>query len=208
AFQTGVGLATLISEAEKLGRKDELLAALKNITTVCRGPKPTAVMARHGLRPSVTTREPYTTTELLEAMAPLELTGKTVAVLHYGERNAALAEALKTRGAKLDEMCLYEWQMPEDTAPLKNLIQELSQGAFDVVAFTSQIQARHLFQIAAESGREDEVRNALNEKAVVASIGPTCTAALDKLGVKAKVEPKNPKMAPMVQALTEYFDKQ
>src|SRR5262249_40507591 len=42
-FQTGVGVIALLNEAEKLGRSEELRAALQKVTTICRGPKPTAV---------------------------------------------------------------------------------------------------------------------------------------------------------------------
>lgn len=204
-FQTGVGVAALFNEAEKLGRLDELLAALRQITTICRGPKPTAVLARHGLKPNINAPSPYTTTELLAAMATLELKDKRAAILHYGERNQALTQTLRARGAQLTELCLYEWQLPEDTTPLKKLIAELPGGAFDAVLFTSQIQARHLFQIAREMNRADELLEALNNKTVVASIGPTCSEALRALGVEPRVEPENPKMAPLLMALIYYF---
>jgi uroporphyrinogen-III synthase len=204
-FQTGVGVAGLLAEADKLQRKDELLALLREVTTIARGPKPTAVLARNGLKPTYTTPEPYTTTELIAVMSELEITDKGVAVLHYGERNQVLTEALKVRGAKLHELCLYEWQLPADVTPLKNLIGEVVAGKMDAVAFTSQIQARHLFQIANELGQAEELRAALNHKTVVASIGPTCTATLQSFGITPRVEPEHPKMGPMVLALKSYF---
>lgn len=204
-FQTGVGVAALLAEAEKLWQLGELLGALKEITTICRGPKPAAVLARQGLKPQINAPAPYTTAELLAAMDKLELQDKGVAVLHYGERNQALVEALTARGARLAELCLYEWQLPENTAALRNLIGELPRGAFDAVIFTSQIQARHLFQIAQELNRAEELKEALNRQTVVASIGPTCSESLRALGVEPRVEPEHPKMAPLVAALAHYF---
>src|SRR5262245_23172163 len=68
-FQTGVGVTALLNEAEKLGRIEELLTALRNVTTICRGPKPTAVLARNSIKPTINALEPFTTTELLEALA-------------------------------------------------------------------------------------------------------------------------------------------
>lgn len=204
-FQTGVGVAGLLNEAEKLQRKEELIALLKTVTTVARGPKPTAVLSRNGIKPTFDTPEPYTTTELIAVVNELAMANQPVAVVHYGERNQALAEALQKRGAQLHELCLYEWQMPEDVGPLRNLIGGLVSGQIDAVAFTSQIQARHLFQIAAEAGREGELREALNHKTVVASIGPTCTATLQSFGITPRIEPEHPKMGPMVLALKAYF---
>ena len=204
-FQTGVAVAGLITEADKLERKAELLNVLRKVTTICRGPKPTAVLARNGIKPSLNAEEPYTTADLIAVMSDLNLENQGVAVLHYGERNAELANSLEARGAKLLELCLYEWQLPENLEPLKNLIDELNQSKIDAVAFTSQIQARHLFQVAKDLGRDHELLDSLNSKTVVASIGPTCTAALLQLGVTPKIEPEHPKMGPMVIALVKYL---
>jgi len=205
-LQTGVGLSALITEAEQLERREELIVALGKVTKVCRGPKPTAVLARLGLKPDLSAAEPYTTAEVLAALAEFALKDRGVAVLHYGERNTALAETLIARGARLEELCLYEWQMPEDTEPLQQLIAQVGQGAFAAVVFTSQIQARHLFQVAVECGRESELREGLRNKTVVASIGPTCSAALRALGVTPQVEPEHPKMGPLVAALAKHME--
>jgi uroporphyrinogen-III synthase len=205
-FQTGVGVTRLLDESDKLNRKGELLAAVQRTTIVARGPKPTAVLARNGLKPDISVKEPFTTAELCSAIEPLDLAGKTVAVLHYGERNAALAEALIERGVKLRELYLYEWRLPEDIGPLKRLIDQIINEEFDAIAFTSQIQARHLFQLATEAGKENELREAL-QKLSIASVGPTCTSVLRSLGVAPDVEPGHPKMGPMVLALAEYLER-
>jgi uroporphyrinogen-III synthase len=204
-LQTGVGVAALTREAEKLGRREELIATLGTITKVCRGPKPTAGLARLGLKPDVIAAEPYTTAEVLAALKEFELNGRGVALLHYGERNTALAEALIERGAQLHELCLYQWELPDEIEPLKTLIAQLGQGVFDAVVFTSQIQARHLFQVAGECDRKGELLEALKHKTVVASIGPTCSGALRALGVTPHVEPEHPKMGPLVVALAKHM---
>jgi uroporphyrinogen-III synthase len=205
-FQTGVGVAALFAEAEKLGQEETLRAALRDATTVCRGPKPTAVLSRQGIKPTLNAREPFTTQELIETLSTLEVSGAFVSVLHYGERNTALAEALVARGARLDELCLYEWRLPEDLTPLVALIGEIPRGSFDAVVFTSQIQARHLFQIAEKHGQAEVLRQALNQWTTTASIGPTCSDALRALGVEPRVEPEHPKMGPLVLALDRYFE--
>jgi uroporphyrinogen-III synthase len=135
----------------------------------------------------------------------LELQNKGVALLHYGERNAPLAEAVLGRGAWLEEICLYEWQLPEDLEPLKALIGEIISGRVDAVAFTSQIQVRHLFQIAAEMEKSEQLREALKGKTVVAAVGPTCAAAIESFGVLPQIVPQPPKMGQMVLALADYL---
>ena len=108
---TGVGVIALVREAERLNRLPVLLDRLKTVTTVCRGPKPVAALKRQGIAASVRTREPHTTAELLVALEDMELAGQGVALVHYGERDVALATALRERGAELDELCLYAWQL-------------------------------------------------------------------------------------------------
>lgn len=202
--QTGVGVAGLLNEAEKLHRKGELIALLQAATVIARGPKPMAVLSRNGIKAQVVTSEPHTTTDLLAACDTIDFTGQTVALLHYGERNAPLATALQTRGATLFELCLYEWQLPENVAPLQSVIAATINGELDIVTFTSQIQARHLFQVADELGQADELRQAL-QKTTVASIGPTCSEALRAMGITPHIEPEHPKMGFLVIALQEHF---
>jgi uroporphyrinogen-III synthase len=205
-FLTGVGVKALFEEAQQLGRLQELLAGLKQVALVCRGPKPLAVLSRSGLRVSRIAQEPYTTRELLDAIAGLDLSKEGVALIHYGERNQALAEALRARAANLRELCLYEWLMPEDTGALSELIREIIKGRVDAVVFTCQIQVRHLFQIAEELGQVPDLVNALNTRTIVASIGPTCTAVLEGFRVSPHVLPQHPKMGHLVSALAQYIE--
>jgi len=203
-FLTGVGARALFGEAEKIGRLPELFQGLERVTTVCRGPKPVAVLKRTGVHVSIVAPEPNTTVELLGAIASLDLRDKGVGLTHYGERNVQLTEALQSRGATLFEMCLYEWQLPEDVQSLRDMVEEIIGGRIGAVAFTSQIQIRHLFQMADEQGRSRELAEALNERLVVASVGPTCTAALKSFGVTPHVVPEHPKMGHLVMALARY----
>jgi uroporphyrinogen-III synthase len=204
-FLTGVGVTALLDEATRLGRRAELVAALAGLTTVCRGPKPAAVLKRHGVSVTMNVDAPYTSAELLVALTSLDLQGTEVALVHYGERNANLADALRKWGARLTELCLYEWLLPEDVRPLKELIQELITGCVDAIAFTSQVQVRHLFRVTTEPGQADMLARALNTATIVAAVGPTCATALRSVGVTPHVMPDYPKMGHMVSALAQYM---
>ena len=204
-FQTGVAAQLLFDEAAKRGQLDEIQDRLRRCTTVCRGPKPAAVLSRHGIRPTANVNEPYTTQELTAALSLIELERKYVALLHYGERNAPLGIALRTRGARLAEFLLYEWCLPDDIAPLRNLVHEIIGGSVDAIAFTNQIQIRHLLAIAGEMHLADELAQALTQRVVVASIGPSCTLQLRKLGIQPRVMPSIPKMRPLISSLSDYY---
>lgn len=205
-FLTGVGFNTLVREAEQLGRGSELLAGLAGVTTVCRGPKPVAALRRHGVTVALQVHAPYTTAELLEVLDGVDLAGRGVALVHYGERNVPLTTALQTRGARLHELCLYEWRLPEELGPLQQLVRDLLAGRVDAIAFTTQVQVRHLWQVAAMLGLAEPLTQALTTHCLVAAVGPTCAAALAAVGVPPHVVPSHPKMGPMVLALAAAFE--
>ena len=205
-LMTGVGVAALLREAERLGRLDAVLAALRNSITVCRGPKPVAVLRRHDVQVNITAAEPHTTRELLQALEPVAVEGKTVGFLHYGERNETAADGLRARGASVNEVCLYEWRLPDDVTALQRLVGEIIDGRIDAIVITSQIQCRHLFQVAAAIGKTRELTEALNARVVVAAVGPVCATALRAVGVIPHVQPAHPKMGPMMIALADYYE--
>src|ERR1700704_3656793 len=111
-FLTGVGVSALLREAARRGCLEATLAALRLATIVCRGPKPVSVLKQHKVPVHITAGEPGAARELLDALAPVDLEGKTVALVHYGEPNAVFAAALSARGALLEELSLYEWKLP------------------------------------------------------------------------------------------------
>ncbi len=206
-FQTGVGARALFAEADRQSRLDELLDALRGITTVCRGPKPTAALRQAKVQVSAGIAAPYTTKELLDALIDLPVRGKRLMALQYGERNAALMSALRDECETADELCLYEWQLPDDISPIESLIEDLLDGRVDAITFTSQVQIRHLYQVAAANDvPQSELSDALNERTIVCAVGPTCAAALADVGVATDTQPEYPKMGHMVNALAEYVE--
>jgi uroporphyrinogen-III synthase len=205
-FMTGVAVSLLFETAEQLGRRPDLVQALRSMTTVCRGPKPTAALRGFGVPPTLTARDPYTSAELIDALNSIELKGRRVMLLHYGERSETLAETLLAREAKLEELWLYRWLMPEDTEALARLAMRIIAGDIDALAITCQIQFRHLYAVAEELGLAAKLVHALNERCVVAAVGPTCEAVLRGYGVRAQVMPEHPKMGPLVLALMRHLD--
>ena len=202
---TGAGISTLLAEAERRQSLEGVRQALRRTTLACRGPKPLTVLKQHGLIASVVTSRPHTTRELLEALRDVDLDGRSVMLLHYGERNDPFAAALRARGALVEEVCLYEWALPERVDPLRDLIDGTINGRIDAMLFTSQIQFRFLRQVAAEMGAAEALTTALREQVVVAAIGPVCAEALRDGGIVADVLPASPHSAALVGAVADYF---
>jgi uroporphyrinogen-III synthase len=204
-FLTGAGAAALFQEAERQQQLPFVIESMRRGIIACRGPKPAAALTRYGLRPTLSAASPYTSDELIEAMAAIDVAGAEVTVVHYGERSETLTDALRLRGAALNELCVYEWQLPEDVGPLQDLARDIVSRDVDAVVFTSQVQWRHLLRVATALGLTDAVVRALGGQVIVAAVGPICSAALREAGVNPQVVPDNPKMGPLVAALAQHF---
>jgi uroporphyrinogen-III synthase len=126
-----------------------------------------------------------------------------VALLHDGGGNPPLVDALRLRGARMLELRSYEWRLPDDVGPIETLIAELIDGRLDAIAFTNQVQVRHLFQVGMRLGRRAALGNALRQRTVVGSIGPTCTTVLEEYGVAPHAVASPPKMRPLIAAVGE-----
>ena len=204
-FMTGVTVSLLFELAERIGRRPELVAALRGITTVCRGPKPTAALRGFGVTPTLTALDAFTSAEVIDALASIELKGRHVLLFHYGERSESLAETLAARQAIVHEQWLYRWRLPADTSGLERLVTSIVGGQVDALAITCQIQFRHLYQVARSLGLEQDLVRALNARMVVAAVGPNCRAVLETHGVDVHVVPEHPKMGPMIVTLMRYL---
>ena len=199
-FQTGVGTRALFDTTDALGKTQQLLDLLAQNTVAARGPKPTAILRGRGVRIDCSAADPFTTAELLQAIAGVDIRAARVVVQRYGETNADLDQALAQRGASVIEIPTYRWGLPADTAPLEKLIDSLQSGAVDAVVFTSASQVRNLLSVAEKGGRARTLPQLLN-RALVASIGPVCSRALQQAGVNVGLEADPPKLGPLVSAL-------
>jgi uroporphyrinogen-III synthase len=192
---TGVGTRYLDRVLATRYEPGKFADALRRLTVVVRGPKPAAVMREWQVPIAVQAPEPNTWRELLAAIK--DRTERRVAVQEYGKANPDLLDGLRASGREVTTVRVYEWGLPEDTAPLREAVHRLADGRVDVVLFTTSIQIAHLFRIAAEENLEAEVRDAL-QRVKVGSIGPTTSEELADYGIKPAMEPSHPKMGLLV----------
>jgi len=205
---TGVGTRALIEAAAAMDLKEDFLRALDGLTIFARSPKPSRVLRQHKIHIDVMPPEPYTSKDLMEAIWDFDLQGKELAVQAYGAPNGFLTRSLQERGARVREVTLYTWGIPEDTAPVVRMIDDLAGGSIDALAFTSQPQVRNLLTIAAQTNKEESLRESLDKwPVVIASIGPVCSSKLREMGIRIDVEPEHVHMGNLIVALAEHFDR-
>jgi uroporphyrinogen-III synthase len=192
---TGVGTRLLNQVIETRWPPGAFMDALRRIAIVARGPKPMAVMREWDVPVAILVPEPNTWREIVTATEGRP--EKRVAVQEYGRRSPELIEVLLARGADVTSVPVYQWELPEDLAPLREAARRLATGKIDVLLVTSSAQIEHLLRVAAEMELEHAVREA-SKRVVIASIGPTTSETLAELGLPPDFEPSHPKMGLLV----------
>jgi uroporphyrinogen-III synthase len=199
-FLTGVGTRALVRAIEPFCAREEFVSALSKVPVLARGPKPVAALKELGVPIQWNVPEPNTWREILKVLDTnkVALQGQRVAVQEYGIPSKDLVQGLQERGADVLAVHVYDWALPEDTAPLRSAIQALIAGNVEVALFTAAIQVHHLLQVAEEMSCKDSLVAALG-KVKVASIGPVTSEALGEYGIPVSMEPTHPKMGFLVR---------
>lgn len=203
---TGVGVRLLANEIETRVPRAVWTEALKKTALVARGPKPIAALRDLGVPVALRIAEPNTWREILAAFDErrdtLPLKGRLVAVQEYGMMNRNLLKGLKSRGATVLRIPVYRWALPEDTGHLRQSIEKIIDGEFDVALFTAGTQVWHLFKLASKKGLEEELRTGLLGT-VIGSVGPATSEALAEFDLLPDLVPNQPRMGLLVQCAAQ-----
>ena len=207
-LMTGVGTRLLLETLCTRYELDEVVNAIRRLTVLARGPKPIQVLREYQIPVTLTVPEPNTWRDILEALdqshRSLEVSGKTVAVQESGVSNGPFLDALRTRGARVVPVPVYQWALPDDTTPLRAAIQEIIAGTARAVLFTNAVQVRHLFPFAAAQGLDQPLREALG-RVLIASVGPHTSDAIAQEGLTVDVESREPRMDALVDEVAARF---
>lgn len=203
-FMTGVGIRHLIAEVERHVDRARLLAAISDIVTIARGPKPMAVLKELGLKPTFRVAEPNTWREVLATIDDehVLVAQQNVGLQEYGLPNASLVAGLEARGARVETVKVYKWDLPIDVGPLEANVRAIAAGEIDVALFTSSHQVVNLLRVADRLQLNQPLRAALRA-CVVASIGPTTSETLGEFELPVDIEPAHAKMGHLVAAAAE-----
>ncbi|MFZ0593799.1 MAG: uroporphyrinogen-III synthase [Bryobacteraceae bacterium] len=200
-LMTGAGLAYLRDILAERYPPEVFGGALRQLTIVSRGPKPAAVLHEMGVSGKIMVPEPNTWREIVPVIAARP--ERRITIQEYGRANPEFISALEALGAEVSAISIYRWMLPDDLNPLREAVRSIAERECDVVMFTTSIQLTHLLEVAARMGRAGEVRQALAEDLVIASVGPIMNAALEDWGFTPDIVPAHPKMAVLVRATAE-----
>jgi uroporphyrinogen-III synthase len=199
-FLTGVGTRFLMKVLATRYSTDAIVEALRKITVVARGPKPSGALRELGVPVTIQVPEPNTWREIV--VATRDRTEKRIAIQEYGKPAVELHDALLARGATVTSVTVYQWELPEDLEPLREAARLLAANDVDVSLFTTSTQLVHLLRIADEMGI-GEAANAGLRRTLIGSIGPTTSETLQEYGFQQDMEPSHPKLGLLVKEAAE-----
>jgi uroporphyrinogen III methyltransferase/synthase len=158
---------------------------LAGVTVAAIGPGTAAALREAGVRADVQP-EQFVAEALVEALAEVPVEGKRVLVARAAEARDVLPDALRERGALVDDVALYETV----AEPLDDT-EHAALARATYVTFTSSSTVRFLISSGAR----------LPDRARIVSIGPVTTATAEDHGLTVDVEAERHDIDGLVAAL-------
>ena len=203
-FYTGEGVQRLVGFARRSGHEKALLAALGRTPKLTRGPKPKRALKALELESEYSATEP-TTAGMIEAANGIATLRRVALQLYSQDQDRQLAHYFEQRGAAVDAVApyAYAYASKADDERVAALIEELSAGRVDAIAFTSKAQVQRLLELAQKRGLEAALRSGF-ERTKVAAIGPVVAAELESARIRVDTMPEESySMKPLVTSVCE-----
>ncbi|MGW2058463.1 uroporphyrinogen-III synthase [Streptomyces sp. NPDC001840] len=196
---TAIGFRGWIAAADGWGHGEELLACLRGVELLARGPKVKGAIRAAGL---VEAWSPGSESmaEVLDRLLGEGVEGRRVALQLHGEPLPGFVESLRAGGAEVVVVPVYRWMPPEDLAPVDRLIDAVVSRAVDAVTFTSAPAAASLLARAGHRNRLPALLDALHHDVLAACVGPVTALPLQARGIDT-VQPERYRLGPLVQVL-------
>ena len=203
---TGFGFRSWIDAAHAWQLADTLVAVLRRLRIVARGPKSLGAVRQAGLHEEWSAQS-ESSNEVVTRLLAQGVTGRRVAVQLHGagselEPNADVCQPLVAAGAQVIAIPVYRWQQPDDLDPLDRLIAAITDSRVDAVAFTSAPAVASLVQRADTLDALPLLIAALNGPTIAACVGPVTATPLHRLGVPT-IAPNRYRLGALARILIE-----
>ncbi len=200
------GVKYLFAVAESISQADALRCGLARSFIIGVGPRTAQELEAYGVHVDLVP-EKYSSEGLLEVLKPKDINGKVIRIPRTTSATPTLNEQLTALGAEVQEIHVYESSLPVDETLKTKFFEDLTGGRIDAVLFGSGLSAKNIFKMLTEKASMEHLRKLLAEKVTIVAIGPTTAQALDELGVKVDVVPKDYLFEEALSALAGYWAK-
>jgi uroporphyrinogen-III synthase len=198
------GVKYLFSAAEEIGQTQHLHEGLAKSCVIAVGPKTAEAVTQYGVEVGLVPQK-YSGEGLLEALTDVDVAGKRIRMPRTSNAPPMLSEALKARGADVEEIYVYESGLPVDEALKTKFFEDLTSGRIDAVLFGSGLSAKNIFKMLTEKASLEQLRQTFAEKVTTVAIGPTTAQALKELDIKVDVVPQDYLFDSALDALAQYW---
>jgi uroporphyrinogen-III synthase len=199
-LMTGEGLRRLCGAAARAGLEPGFREAVGRMRTITRGPKPARALREVGLSPALRAETP-TTEGIIAVLRGGELAGRRVGVQLPPDAPPRLADFLREAGALPDPVVPYAYVPRAERGEIITVIDEMTAGRLDAIAFTSAPQVARLFAAAVDAGVDGGLLAGLRATRI-AAVGPVVAAELERRGLEVAIAPRDSFfMKPLVTAI-------
>ncbi|GHH95974.1 uroporphyrinogen-III synthase [Streptomyces capillispiralis] len=198
---TAIGFRGWVEAADGWGLGEDLLARLRGVRILARGPKVKGAIRAAGLTEEWSPAS-ESLAEVLDRLLEEGVDGLRIAVQLHGEPLPGFVESLRAGGADVVGVPVYRWLPPEDIGPVDRLLDAAVARTLDAVTFTSAPAAASLLSRAEERGQLDDVLAALGHDVLSACVGPVTALPLQARGIDT-VQPERFRLGPLVQLLCQ-----
>ncbi|KAB1986844.1 uroporphyrinogen-III synthase [Streptomyces triticiradicis] len=198
---TAIGFRGWVEAADGWGLGEELLARLRGIELLARGPKVKGAVRAQGLTEEWSPSS-ESMAEVLDRLLEEGVDGRRIAVQLHGEPLPGFVESLRAAGAEVVLVPVYRWMPPEDITPVDRLLDAALTRGLDALTFTSAPAAASLLSRAEERGVRAEFLAALHHDVLPACVGPVTALPLQAHGIDT-VQPERFRLGPLVQLLCQ-----
>jgi uroporphyrinogen-III synthase len=196
---TAIGFRGWVEAADGWGLGEELLARLRGVELLARGPKVKGAVRAQGLTEEWSPSS-ESMAEVLDRLLEEGVDGRRIAVQLHGEPLPGFVESLRAAGAEVVLVPVYRWMPPEDIAPVDRLLDATLTRGLDALTFTSAPAAASLLSRAEERGMRAEFLAALHHDVLPACVGPVTALPLQAHEIDT-VQPERFRLGPLVQLL-------
>ncbi|WP_393082425.1 uroporphyrinogen-III synthase [Streptomyces sp. LN704] len=198
---TAIGFRGWIEAADGWGLGEPLLARLRGVEVLARGPKVKGAIRAQGLTEEWSPSS-ESMAEVLDRLLEEGVEGRRIAVQLHGEPLPGFVESLRAAGAEVVPVPVYRWMPPQDIGPVDRLLDATVARGLDALTFTSAPAAASLLSRAEGRGLLPELLAALHHDVLAACVGPVTALPLQAHGVTT-VQPERFRLGPLVQLLCQ-----
>ncbi|MFF3610209.1 uroporphyrinogen-III synthase [Streptomyces sp. NPDC002580] len=198
---TAIGFRGWIEAADGWGLGDELLARLRGVELLARGPKVKGAIRAQGLTEEWSPSS-ESMAEVLDRLLDEGVDGRRIAVQLHGDPLPGFVESLRAAGGEVVPVPVYRWMPPEDIGPVDRLLDAALTRGVDAITFTSAPAAASLLTRAEDRGLLPELLAALRHDVLPACVGPVTALPLQAHEIDT-VQPERFRLGPLVQLLCQ-----